>query len=225
MRLHEIDNLKPGSKVTTLQAKGDGGTADPEKMQNLFKRMESKCSQIIDVYLQYFKQHRGFKFFLRGSMRVPATLAYYGRSHDQRRPKDTTFDDHYLLYKTMEKAGIEAHRGNSVFMRTGSVGSYGTSFIMFPVDGFKYTWSPTVVDLYSTLLRIPTIRDSLTQAKDDPQALREFYTDQLGYKTDEGLLEALSTSRDPEVMVSGYFYALNERYLEEDVNKWLAGLA
>lgn len=225
MRLYEIENLRPGSNVTTLQAKGSGGTTDPEKMQNLFKRMESKCSQIIQIYLKYYKNYGGYKYFKRGSSKSQNILSYYGRSHEERKPKDTDFQDHALVVETMKKAGFKAHRGNSIFMRNGSVGSYGTSFIVFPVDGFNYAFSEKIVDLYSTFLRIPDIKNTLKSEFNNPNALKEYYTEQLGYEQNINLFDALVLSKDPEVMVSGYYFALNERYMEEEVNKWLETLA
>lgn len=121
----------------------------PVKMENLFKALSKNCSQIIKVYKEINRNNFNQNKFLYRGIRS-SDDALYGKPYDARKPKDSDGELHELLNNAMDSAGLQAKRDNSTFM-TGDrsqASGYGNSlYIMFPVDGFKFTWSKREKDL------------------------------------------------------------------------------
>jgi transcription antitermination factor NusG len=121
----------------------------PLKMENLFKGLQKNCKEIIKVYQDLngssFKRQ---KFLYRGIR--SRSDALYGKPFEARKPKDSNSELHTMLNDAMKNAGFTARRDNSTFTTgdRGQASGYGNSlYILFPVDGFKYTWSRTEKDL------------------------------------------------------------------------------
>lgn len=121
----------------------------PVKMENLFKALSKNCSQIIKVYKEINRNNFNQNKFLYRGIRS-SDDALYGKPYDARKPKDSDGELHELLNNAMDSAGLKAKRDNSTFM-TGDrsqASGYGNSlYIMFPVDGFQFTWSKREKDL------------------------------------------------------------------------------
>jgi hypothetical protein len=68
----------------------------------------------------------------------------------KRTPKDTAFQMHETVNKVLELAGFDATRENSIFCTSDpdQAREYGHLFFIFPIDGFKFTWSGEYKDFY-----------------------------------------------------------------------------
>ena len=70
-----------------------------------------------------------------------------------REPKDMSLAGHNYLGKLFKKYhGWNARKeGVFCFGDVGDASSYGDTYIVFPVDGYKYLWSDDINDLYSCM--------------------------------------------------------------------------
>ena len=154
MHIYEILNekrLKPG-KIQKIKAKK--GPFE-EKYAPLLLR---DCKQIIRAYKKANHDFKGVrslshaKCLFRGTNRKPE--AYIGMPRVDRNPKDTSKLMHNQINMLLTRAGFEATRANSIFVSSniGQVEDYGTAYIIFPLDGFKFTWSSKYGDLFSEAL-------------------------------------------------------------------------
>lgn len=68
---------------------------------------------------------------------------HIGYSKNNRKPKDTSKNIQLAVDKLLSYTNFKALRSNSIFCSPvrGKANNYGDVFIIFPVDGFNYTWS------------------------------------------------------------------------------------
>ena len=120
----------------------------PVKMDNLFKALAKHCKEIIKVYKELNRNNFDRERFLFRGIKS-SDDAVYGKPFEARKPKDSNRDLHDLVNGTINKLGFEANRENAMFVSgdRGQASNYGSLYIMFPMDGFKFTWSKTVKDL------------------------------------------------------------------------------
>lgn len=143
----EIDKVSGAYNEMYERSMKDGR---PIKMDNLFRALAKNCREIIKVYKEANNDFRGNseKFLYRGIRSREDAL--YGKPFDIRKPKDSDSQLDTLVNDAMKEHGFAATRNNSTFV-TGDrsqASGYGHSlYIMFPVDGFKYTWSEAEKDL------------------------------------------------------------------------------
>lgn len=65
-----------------------------------------------------------------------------------RRPRDSTVENHDSMNAEIAERGLTANRNNSVFV-TGALriaNKYGNLYIAIPIGDFQFTWSPNVAD-------------------------------------------------------------------------------
>jgi len=110
--------------------------------------IQKNCKKILKIY----KQFNGFKLLYRGISSIQDS--FIGKSIDNRRPVDTRNRIHKQLVQLMIDTGFKAHRGNSIFTTTflNQAGRYGAPYIIFPIDGFNYSWSVKHGDLFGSVL-------------------------------------------------------------------------
>ena len=185
----------------------------------------SECKQILSLYASF-----PGRYFYRGTKK---SESYYRATSPQNRiPKDTSPEAHAVAISAMIALGFTAHRGNSIFVTPSRniakeftlSRPVGQIYIIFPVDGFHYAWSPNVNDFYSDV-RARAARDRIDSADFEfsggDEDMREVFED-LDYK-DTDLDRALKFSDMSEVMIHGSYYAVNSTY-ERQVNAFIQGL-
>jgi transcription antitermination factor NusG len=120
----------------------------PVKMDNLFKALAKHCKEIIKVYKELNENNFDRERFLFRGIKS-SDDAVYGKPFEAREPKDSDRALHDLVNGTINNLGFEANRENAMFASGDRVqaSNYGSLYIMFPMDGFKFTWSKTVKDL------------------------------------------------------------------------------
>lgn len=171
------------------------------KITSLINFMKKNCSNIIKIY-------KDEGYFLYRGIRHQASSILLGRSRDDRKPMDTPPDIQNKLDKVLASQGFTALRGNSIFCSSSFafVHDYGTPFMIFPVNGFTYTWNTDAQDLYKRwLLRseYSILANELKVGIDNPeQFIKEFH-----FINNERLDDALTTGR--EIYINGSCVAID----------------
>lgn len=104
------------------------------KIDDFINIVSTDCSEIISIY----KQARGFIY--RGVRTNHG--AFKSTISKTRDPLHLDIDIHRNVNKIMKEMGFDAHRGNSIFASPNpeTASSWGAQYIIFPHNGFKYTW-------------------------------------------------------------------------------------
>lgn len=172
----------------------------PVKMDNLFKALAKNCKEIIKVYKELNRNNfEREKFLFRGIRSSDDAL--YGKPFEARKPKDSSLELHELVNGTINSLGFTANRENAMFV-TGDrsqASGYGHSlYIMFPVDGFTFTWSKTVKDL--------VLDNSKKLDMMDREAVRKLRELIKAAKAESKEPEKFPISDPDDIFYSGYSY-------------------
>ena len=203
MRINEIGSVRPPS---------------------ITKEIMRNCRQIVQLYISQTDA-----FFYRGAKRSDSS--YKSVTIDDRKPRDTDRFTHDRMTTAMKETGLKAHRGNSIFVTSnfrhaaeyterGGLYNVGEVYIIFPINGFQYTWSPKVYDLYGAMLdgRIDLELDDTYGGSDADNFIRQ--VKKLGYKSTD-LEKALRLNC--EVMIKGRYYGINASR-KKDITAFIRGL-
>ena len=156
----------------------------PAKFFNLMKGIEKNCSQIFQFYMDQNKSLSTYDpaFFYRGIKRT-SDDALYGKPFDNRRvmTSDSTLND--IFNKKMAEAGFTARRDNSTFVSRSrnQASNYGALYVVFPRDGFSFTYSKNVKDLvlgsdhYGQLLDYEVVKPLVDYIKQHQEELKPFH--------------------------------------------------
>jgi hypothetical protein len=108
--------------------------------------IKQNCSQILSVYKAnpLKKLYRGLH--VNAS---PYPLALTGESPTNRKPQNTPIDIQNKIDNKLKEAGFSALRSNSIFCSSvyEDTESYGAVYIIYPFNGFTYTWAENIYDL------------------------------------------------------------------------------
>lgn len=144
--------LKPGKTITTfgedmIPVKVDKKLfskypAMTDKQKLLFLKMcrfiETNCGQ----YLKEVKETK--KFLYRGTTDFnDRTIYFMGNPRKNRRSRDTGENVQDAVDILMKLSGMSALRSNSIFCTSdySTAHVYGDGYIIFPIDGFSFSWS------------------------------------------------------------------------------------
>jgi hypothetical protein len=152
-----------------------------------FQKFLSDCSDSIAA------MQSANKFIFRGTSSFPSEI-FIGKSRDNRNSLSYVREESKIIDFQFEQDGFDARRTNSIFC-SGSgpeAGSYGKLYMIFPINGFKFTWSPMVVD-FATNASIN-------------KHLSHFHPLSYGY-TNKNLVAAIKSKN--EIMINGSYYAFS----------------
>lgn len=188
--------------------------AEIEKYSILIKK---QCTQIVSIY-----QRHEDDYFYRGLMNSVEPFIF-SQSKESRAPRNTPIEIQNRFDKILKKLGFTAIRSNSIFVTPDyhtargvyATGGKGNVYVIFPVDGFSYTWSPNVHDFYVDgidpytkgygykVAGLPTVAQFMLNTANlgDLSWFKRFY----GY-TNKNLEQALNTQS--EVLIHGKYYAV-----------------
>lgn len=125
---------------------------------SFYKRILKPCSEIVNVY----KNTNG-KFLLRGVNNPPKidppeemddfgkySLVFRSNIRKDRRTIQMSKKAHELYHKAFHEAGLTATRRNSIFTSSdyNFAEPWGRVYIIFPYNGFQYTWFEKVKNDY-----------------------------------------------------------------------------
>lgn len=179
MRLHEIEH---GEKLPIQ-----------DDRQDIIKMLNSQCSEIIQAMKASNKfLYRG----VRGYSDPNFPEQFKGKSRSDRKTMGTSSWHQPVMDKILANNGFAALRGNSIFCTSNIEDSttYGRPYIIFPINGFDFTWSPVYQDLYG---------DPAYSHDMDEKAISKMLSHG-SYKWND-LPKALQTGH--EIMIHGEYYA------------------
>lgn len=151
------------------------------------------------------------------------SAVFLGNSPQNRPPRNTHKKFHDRIEKNLKAAGFKARRNNSIFVLGAELGmpsAYGSNYIIFPFDGFNYTWCMTAKDLTSQFdLDVDPESDSQLSSAGTKFRGDMFHMDpntfcfEYGFHQNIGLEEAM-TGRY-EIYIQGRYLALRVETAEE----------
>jgi len=178
-----------------------------EKFEQLWeKAIVPNCSESLTACKSAGKfMYRGF------SSNQPIVR---GRSWDNRVPVDSDdklsrhFDD------MLNKLGFKALRSNSIFVTSAleTASYFGTSYIIFPINGFNYTYTA-----FGDLAFTPELRGTLGNEWMDSNDTRVFI-DEFHPKNKD---LAVAIDQSVEICINGQYYALKYNMYGEYLSKKL----
>lgn len=191
--------------------------------------IEKNCTDILELYRNYGKYfYRGINISIGFHSISKNSNIYFGKAPENRRPIDTPFWMQKQLDIQLNGAGFKALRSNSIFCignKTAAFG-YGEAYMIFPVNGFDYSWCNSAVDLFKEFIQANfkcpwedspsrTEKEEADKFKEDiyrmsPQEFIEYY----GFK-DNDLSHALV--KEHEVLIHGDYVAISGKFGEEIV--------
>lgn len=119
-------------------------SVSPQSVAKFTALLKQDCSQVLLAY-------RKTKMPLLRGVRNATQDQFKGKTRENRRPMDTGEKSHKALDNMLSTAGFETNRSNSIFCSTSraQANMYGTTYVIFPINGFKFLWSEKYKDLYS----------------------------------------------------------------------------
>lgn len=168
MRLSEIDPEKiiPGSKqllTPDIDPDADLNKQEQEKAEYVAEYIKKHCSDILDLY------RSNGRVFYRGT-KSPSydSYAFVSQSRQDRRPKDSGRNTTTYFDNVLSSAGFTALRSNSIFVtsKIGLADDYGDVFMVFPFNGFTYTYTnrkDVIIDSESLIYYSPELIPLLSE--------------------------------------------------------------
>jgi hypothetical protein len=147
----EADLMKLEAQRIALRVQHTGLKSEKEKItsggESIFAYIEKHCQE-------FLQSARKAKTLLYRGMHVKTQKAFIGHPRADREPVDTSEETQAMVDNALSKAGFKALRGNSLFTSAdlGVAEQYGKAFAIFPMDGFKFTWSTKYNDFYSDFI-------------------------------------------------------------------------
>lgn len=179
MRLSEIS---PGEKALVAS----------NRIASFIKLVKTECSDAWDAY------HRTNKLLCRGVKNAHNISMFHGLTRNSRNPMSTSRGEQDHIDMALKKYGFTALRSNSIYCTAdeGDAKSYGELFIIFPKNGFDFTWSPVIGDLYLDMRR-SGIANATTMSYEEIIEQFQFRKDRFD--------EALDSYH--EILIKGEYYA------------------
>lgn len=164
---------------------------------DLEQLIATHCSDIVATY------RAAHAVLYRGIELTPSVPYIIGESPIKRKPKNLNIAAAKVIDSQLLKAGFVATRSNSIFCSSwrSLTQQYGTLMVIFPYNGFDFTYSTLFSDLY------------LNMNTSNVQTLKQLTPDDFvksyGF-TNQNLVNALKDCR--EVYVHGKYIAVNVQY-------------
>ena len=166
------------------------------------------CSDILNVYQRLGAVlYRGISYYVGTSWAVE-------ESRVDRSPKDTAPRIQKLVDQKLEGAGFKALRSNSTFtnpMPT-AVLEYGTSYVIYPENGFDFTWSPVITDFWAEIIDIPVRYSHLERCLEELTPA-EFVNE---YNFLHGSLDSAINSKN-EILIRGKYVLIKNNLFSDAV--------
>ena len=146
---------------------------EESEFEKVKKDIVAECSDILKVY-----SDTGRVFF-RG-LRKSNNYGYVTPRND-RKPMDTPKEIHEIFDEVFKKKFGWRARSEGVFVTSSKITSnyYGEPAVFYPVNGWKFIWSPNINDLY-----VDYIEDDNFLKKYEDEFEKKYGPDGLGYWTD-----------------------------------------
>ncbi len=147
---------------------------EQENYSKIFSVIQKNCSTILDCYKQ-----TNPKILYSGIKREKSPY-FFEKSPINRQPKDVDPEIQTIVDSKLKVTGFTALRSNSIFCSSYSLQcrNYGHIYIIFPINGFGFTWSPAINDMYRskmTGIQIGSTNYSHQSLSFDPEVFVKFW--------------------------------------------------
>jgi hypothetical protein len=196
------------------------------EIDNTLASIAKECSNILAIY----KKTETVAY--RGIPGIRLQGIFSGVSPENRAPKHTPKETDMIINKALDQAGFSARRDNSIFVtselstaKTYAEYDDGETYVIFPVNGFKFTYSRKHKDLTLGLGFVTA--DYATEENPDVRnnkhvtwKMKHAYID-LGPKGFCNHLGFTSTNieyalqNDLEIYIKGKYYAISRKYYKQ----------
>jgi hypothetical protein len=194
MHINEIikyGEIKPGGKLLLT----------PEQLNDAIAFIKRRCKKILEDY------RKTNRIFYRGTYENGSNI-FIGKPFNDRRPRDTDRRNQKLIDDKLSKMGFTALRKNSIFVTASGmdIAHYGDRFVIFPIDGFSYMWTPAANDLTAEYSLSNYYEDSNSFQEDLHNLTAKEFVDKYKFKNNVGIYNALRSSS--EVCIHGAYIAI-----------------
>lgn len=207
MRLYEIEAgqkepIEPDSHVE-------------KQLSTVVSLIEKNCKLALHSMMQ------ASSFIYRGIKKTEniPPVVFMGQPRIDRKPKSSTEAFHDNVNLAFRMAKFKANRSNSIFVTSviGDAAMYSISnlYMIFPIDGFAFTWSPKINDLYVNEYRLfgnseeaHYKRMDFFYNKPSPELIQEFL--EKSHYTNKDFGAAIKSGN--EIMINGKYYAVHTKY-------------
>lgn len=196
MRLNEINKRR--IKAGVFPARISDSSSD------IIKFVKKNCSQILSVY-----NKRPLNLLYSGKTSRIDVL--FGKSINGRNPLGTDYIIHKKINSILKQCGFKARRDNSIFCISldGVASDYGNVYVVFPLNGFDYSWCKQAHDL-TVQFKIGTNDFGLSNRFIDDLGLlypQEFIK-KYEFENNVGLEDALWMGN--EILIHGSYVAIQQ---------------
>lgn len=114
-----------------------------------FKSIDFDVNFILENCSEWFKETGPDLQVLHRGIGKPKADIFIGKSRTDRLPKDSDLEMQEAIDKILMNLGIEAKRHNSIFTFPEAFGTatYGSTFVIIPMNGYKYSYHKHFGDL------------------------------------------------------------------------------
>jgi hypothetical protein len=183
--------------------------ASIRNMDDVLDRIENECSEFLNES-NNIPLYRG--------IRNSSKPFIYGESSNNEAFEHSGVEWEILIDKKLKEMGFTALRSNSIYTTSDaqSASGYGPIYQVFPCDGYQFTWSSKIADLFTTFKVseksweyysshvVPNDKTSELYVDLHELSAGEFIT-KYGYST-LNLEDALNSEN--EICIAGKYYAL-----------------
>jgi len=155
-------NIKPKNNISNINS----------GLDRVAKMIETQCSK----YLNVIKHERRFLYRGVTSKESQDHEFFMGNSHSSRIPMDSDPEAQKVWNTIVTQLGIKANRGNSIFTTSNKwqAGSYGISYLIFPLNTASFSWSRSQSDLVINNSKLSEIYD-LKLTSNQMDRLAQYY--------------------------------------------------
>jgi hypothetical protein len=203
MRLYEVTRIKPGSMIPVPENRG--------KIEGIIRKY---CSEALDAC------RSANAVMLRG-INPAKENQFIGSPREDRIPSSSDPQMQIRFDYAAKEAGFTALRSNSLFVTSdqsdAEIYSRGEDgiYIIFPINGFTFTWSSRVKDFYTSVAseEVGAINTNETDAS---KRNRAYYLVKWKYSK-ENLDQAIKSGN--EILIHGRYIALRNTLYKDVIER------
>jgi hypothetical protein len=190
-------------------------------IEDVTYHLEKECSQILKVYKKRWKANENRPILWRGVGNRELTILKKKSHIKDRKPMSTGADMHNWLNTQFQKQfGWPVRNGVGTSGERNQSSTYGKPYIFFPLNNFKFAWSPKVWDLWSDIEKhMPMLNKSQSTLEIPPKygpeknLFKEKIEPLLDHYTNKNLDKAIGAGK--EVFFNTPEYYLLDAYSNE----------
>lgn len=184
-----------------------------DEVTQAWEVLSKDCTEIIDFYRKSPIVSHGTGIF-RGTKKRISGISDKIKPRKNRKPSDTPPELQKKIDEEFKKRFGWKPRSSGIFTFGDSDShGYGYPYAVFPSNGFRFLWSPEIIDLYMKIQHDDVLYGSeiVRYYEDNPKELDNYIKDKVSTYTDKNLNNALLS--DSEIIIGcDYYYLVSQNY-------------